>query len=203
LVPYGRDETTALQALFQYGPRYGRVLRSTRLGFQVPKDISEFVVVERLKGNATTDFGAPDAPPASDRQPLDDSDLRYFQSLLKACWRAFDAATEMAEGKSLRSGPRGGGRSLDGIIKHVLGAEAAYLSQLGGKVTKTESARLSPELVRQTILKTLRASAQGEIDEYGPRGGKRWSPRYFVRRDAWHILDHTWEVEDRLQDSTV
>ena len=31
----------------------------------------------------------------------------------------------------------------------------------------------------------------------GPRGGKRWSARYFVRRAAWHVLDHAWEIEDR------
>ena len=23
-------------------------------------------------------------------------------------------------------------------------------------------------------------------------------PRYFVRRLAWHVLDHVWEIEDRL-----
>ena len=199
----GRNETAALQALFQYGPRYEQVARSARLGFQVPKDISDFVIVERLKGNTTTDFGAPDVPPTSDTQPLDDSELRRLQSLLKACWQAFDTTAHMAQGKSLQTGTRGGGRSLDVIVQHVLGAEAAYLSQLGGKVTKTESARLSPELVRQTILKTLKAFVHGEIDEYGPRGGKRWSARYFVRRDTWHILDHNWEIEDRLADSAA
>ena len=23
------------------------------------------------------------------------------------------------------------------------------------------------------------------------------APRYFVRRAAWHVLDHAWELEDR------
>jgi hypothetical protein len=32
-----------------------------------------------------------------------------------------------------------------------------------------------------------------------PRSGKLWTPRYFVRRTAWHALDHAWEIEDRLQ----
>ena len=31
----------------------------------------------------------------------------------------------------------------------------------------------------------------------GPRGGKIWSPRFFVRYVAWHTLDHAWEIEDR------
>jgi hypothetical protein len=31
-----------------------------------------------------------------------------------------------------------------------------------------------------------------------PRQTKRpWSPRFFVRRSAWHALDHAWEIEDR------
>jgi len=195
----GRDEDTALQALFEYGPRYAKVLRGTRLGFQAPKELSAFSLVERLKGNTTTDFGAPDVSPEGDANPIDEAELRRLQSLLKACWRAFDAAVETAKGKTLRTGPRGGGRTVDGIVEHVLGSELSYLSQLGGKKPQTESL----ELTRSAILKTLRASAHGEIPEYGPRGGKRWSPRYFVRRDAWHILDHVWEIEDRLTGSVA
>jgi hypothetical protein len=198
----GRDETAALQALFECGPRYARILRPARLGFQAPKDVSAFAVVERLKGNATTDFGAPDMAPAGDAQPLDDVELRRLQTLLKACWRAFDAAVEMAEGKTLRTGPRGGGRSLDKIVEHVLGAAGqSYLISLGGKAPQPKSAALSPEPIRQACLETLVASAHGEIAAYGPRGGKRWSPRYFVRREAWHVLDHVWEIEDRLKKS--
>ena len=87
----GRDEASALQALLDYGPRYGRVLRSARLGFQAPKDVSTFVVVERLKGNTTTDFGAPDRCPSSDSKPINSAELQRFQRLLKACWRTFDA----------------------------------------------------------------------------------------------------------------
>jgi hypothetical protein len=48
------------------------------------------------------------------------------------------------------------------------------------------------------MLDGLTAAAQGKIPAQGPRGGKRWSPRYFVRRVAWHVLDHAWELEDRL-----
>src|SRR5438132_1502141 len=41
-----------------------------------------------------------------------------------------------------------------------------------------------------------RAVVEG-LPESGPRGGKIWLPRYFVRRVAWHALDHAWEIEDR------
>ena len=56
----GRDEAAALQALCDYGPRYARALQTTRLPFRAPSEASAFVVVERLTGNATTNFGAPD-----------------------------------------------------------------------------------------------------------------------------------------------
>jgi hypothetical protein len=197
----GRDEASALQALFDYGPRYARIVRPARLGFRVPSDISALTVMERLTGNATTDFGVPVRSPARDAQPLDDTELRRLQSFLTACWRAFDAAVETAQGKPLRTGPRGGGRTLDKIVEHVLGAAGqSYLTSLGGKVSRAELSLPSPESTRQAILKTLVASAHGEIAEYGPRGGKRWSPRYFVRREAWHVLDHIWEIEDRLEE---
>lgn len=195
-----RDEATALRTLFEYSPRYAQILRPARLGFQVPDDVSDFFVVERLKGNATTDFGAPDVVPANDARPPDGTELRRLQAILKVCWQAFDEAVDLAMGKTLRTGPRGGGRTLDGIVQHVLGAEQGYLTQLGGKVPKSGSLPPSLGLIRQTILETLGASARGEIAEFGPRGGKRWLPRYFVRREAWHILDHIWEIEDRLKE---
>lgn len=189
-----KDETSALQSLLEYGSRYADVLRATQLDFQAPSDVSAFEIMERLKGSATTDFGVPDKHPTSDSQPLDDAELQRLQTILKACWNAFDLAVEKAKGKVLRTGPRGGGRDLDKIVEHVFGAEqGGYLSALGGKAPSGDL-----EATRDAILKTLEASAHGEIAEYGPRGGKRWSPRYFVRRDAWHILDHVWEIEDRL-----
>lgn len=192
----GRDEAAARQGLFDYAPRYARVLSLTPLTFQPPHDLSGLVVVERLPGSATTDFGAPDAVPASDARPLDAGELLRLQTILQACWQAFDATVARAAGRALRTGPRGGGRTVDGIVQHVLEAEAAYLAQLGGKAPGPRAA----EPLRQAILDTLTAAAQGEIAPYGPRGGKRWLPRYFVRRAAWHVLDHDWEIEDRLED---
>jgi hypothetical protein len=194
----GQDEAGALQALFEYGPRYAQVLRRTRLGFVAPGDISGFIVVERLKGNATTDYGVPGLAPSVDSQPLDKAELRRLQAILKACWRTFDRVVESARGKALHTGPRGGGRTLDGIVEHVFGAETGYISSLGGKELLPETTTIFPGLLHQAILKAMKASAQGEYPTHGPRGGKRWTTRYFTRRDAWHILDHAWEIEDRI-----
>jgi len=197
----GPDEASALQALVDYAARYARILRAEEFAFQAPISISAFNVIERIKGNATTDFGAPDLAPSADAEPVNDADLQRFQSILKACWRFFDATTKSASGKELRKGPRGGGRELDGVIQHVLGSDVGYLSQLASKVKLDEAADSSEELkrVRKSIIEALTASARGEVAERGPRGGIRWKPRYFVRRVAWHVLDHAWEIEDRVR----
>ena len=196
----GGDGTSALQGLFDYGTRYARVLRNARLGFKVPEDVSAFRVTERLEGNATTDFGAPGLAPASDAEPVDSVELKRLQKILNACWRAFDENVKAATGKALQTGPRGGGRELEGIIQHLLGSDAGYVAQVGWKLEKDRVEDLDKQLdrTRQGILKGLTSSARGEIPARGPRGGLRWSPRYFVRRVAWHVLDHAWELEDRI-----
>ena len=197
----GRDEAVALRTLLEYAPRYARVLRGSRLGFRPPKDASEFAVRERLTGNATTDFGAPDQPTAHDSDPIEGPDLRRFQAVLKAGWRAFDAAAAAAQGKELRKGPRGGGRELEKIVQHLLESDAAYLGSLGVRFKFAVGGDPQAELeqTRHAILEGLSMAASGGIPEFGPRGGVRWTPRRFVRRVAWHLLDHAWEIEDRLR----
>jgi hypothetical protein len=196
-----RDEDSALQTLFDYAPRYARAIASARVGFDAPSDLSALKVSVRQKGDATTDFGAISLAIPADTEPVESDELKRWQKILKACWRMFDDAAESAQGKSLRKGPRGGGRELEKIAGHVRDVDAAYLNALGGKLKRDKN--LSPEeaiaQLRDAILMTLEASVRGEIPSHGPRGGERWTPRYFVRRLAWHILDHAWEIEDRVE----
>lgn len=195
----GKDKETALQALLDYGPRYEHVLHATQLGFEVPASTSAFVVVERLKGNATTDFGAPGIAPSVDSKSVSPGELQRLETILKACWQAFDAIVETASGKSLRTGPRGGGRQVEAMIRHLLESDKGYVNQAGWKFQEDEKGSLDQRLerTRYEIINALRASARGEIPAKGPRGGTRWTACYFVRRAAWHVLDHAWEIEDR------
>ena len=198
----GRDEDSALQALLDYEIRYERVVHAAGVPFKAPTSVAGFTVTERLQGNATTDFGAPDMSPSADALAVDAEGLEHLQTMLQACWSAFDAAVAAAQGKELSKGPRGGGRELEGIIDHVMGAEASYLVRLGGKrPDRKDGESGSPDAVsrqRKAVLDALSAAARGEFPAQGPRGGARWTPRFFVRRDAWHVLDHAWEIEDRV-----
>jgi hypothetical protein len=191
----GRDEDAAIVTLLAYAPRYADVLRGTPLTFDPPSPASSLTVVERLSGNATTEFGAPDIAPSADTKQIATKDLERFQAILKASWRALDRAADAAEGKELTKGPRGGGRDLHKIVDHVLGSDESYLSRLGAKAPRSEPHERAARL-RSTILDTLERVARDGVPA-GPRGGKRWLPRYFVRRSAWHVLDHAWEIEDR------
>jgi hypothetical protein len=194
----GRDEDDALAALLAAAPRYAGALRASGLGFRAPPSTSVFKITERLPGNATTDFGAPGAPPGSDEGRVPAPEAR-LQAILRASWRAFDVAAAAAAGLPLRKGPRGGGRDLDEIMRHVLGAEEAYLRSLGSKYAiGTGDIDEEAKRIRKAVLEAFAAAAPHGRPPPGPRGGARWSPRYFVRRVAWHVLDHAWEIEDRM-----
>ncbi len=196
----GRNEAAALDALLAAAPRYARALASAGLDFHPPTAASALAVVERLAGNATTDFGAPGLAPAADAAPIDAAELERLQAILVACWQAFDAAAAAAAGRELRRGPRGGGRDVDAIVQHVLAAEAGYLRRLAWQAARPGEGDPTAErdAIRQAVLAALAAAARGEVPERGPRGGRLWPARYFVRRVAWHVLDHAWEIEDRL-----
>src|SRR5512141_735229 len=119
----GKNEAEALESLLAYGKRYAGAVRTARLGFTSPQDVSVFRITERVAGNATTDFGTPGVPPSADERPLSEAELARVKKIWRACWREFEAVSEAAHGKALRKGPRGGGRDLDKIVEHVLGAE--------------------------------------------------------------------------------
>jgi hypothetical protein len=194
----GRNETDALAALLAYGPKYASILAGTRLGFVAPKDLTQLVVVERLPGTAGTDFGALSVAPTVDQdRSCSAADLKRFEKILRAGWRAFDQAVKSARGKTLATGPRGGGRSLEAIVTHVIGADAGYLTAVGWKAPTAAKAAEQLTVTREAILAALKTSATGGIPTQGPRGGARWTARYFVRRVAWHVMAHVWEIERR------
>ena len=196
----GRDEAAALDSLFAYGPRYAAVVDGSGVRFAPPSRVSTIRVRERVTGDATTDFGAPSIAPHADRREIDRRWLTRQTKLLRATWDAFDRAAD-GVGRSLAKGPRGGGRQLDGIVAHVVGAEASYVKMIGGRAKDFEDpdrvAAAAREGERAIVVEALERALTDGIPTRGPRGGARWTAPYFVRRAAWHVLDHAWEIEDR------
>lgn len=196
---WGRDEAAAIQALVDYAPRYAAVLRGCDLGFHAPRGGHDFTVAERHPGDASTDFGAPAAVFVADHQPMGPAGLGRSQVILLAAWMAFDRAADAAQGAVLRTGPRGGGRTLEKIMAHVIEADLAYLKRLAWKFNPDPQGDQKAQIreTREAIQAALDSAVRQGLPESGPRGGVIWTPVYFVRRVAWHVLDHAWEIEDR------
>jgi hypothetical protein len=189
----GRGEEAALETLLGYAERYAPV--AERAGLRLPTaGAARIRVVERVPGDATTDFGAPSKVAQADRKRLTAGQARRLTDLLQAGWAVFDEVVDAAPAQ-LRPGPRGGGRSRDAIRDHVVGAEVSYAR----KVRDRERApapdpadRAAVAQERAALVAVLARSSDGS--DLRPKG---WPTRYMVRRMAWHVLDHAWEIEDR------
>jgi hypothetical protein len=191
-----KTEAEALAALVAYGRRYRAVVAPSPGGFEPPGDVAALEVAHRSKGGAGTDFGVPSNEEPADQRPLAGAELERFEAVLRACWHAFDRAATAAVGVELRKGPRGGGRDLEKIVGHCVEAEEAYLRQLGFRPpTSAAAAAERWPALRRAALDRLERRAAGEPPETQVK--RPWTPRYFVRRAAWHVLDHAWEIEDR------
>ena len=112
--------------------------------------------------------------------------------MLRAAWAEFDetAARVSAE---LRLGVRGGGRSREQIVRHVLAVEGGDFSKRVKAKSDLEDL-LTPDGLaehRDRFVKAMRAWYQ----EGKPLG--KWTIPYLLRHTAYHVLDHTWEMQDR------
>ena len=185
-----KNEEAALAALAEHEGRYAAVAKEAGVAFKP----GEYVVIERVPGTATTDFGAPDRPATVEREQLSAAHARRMVALVAAAWAVLDRVAARAPA-TLRKGPRGGGRDRDAIVEHVLAAEHAYARKLGVKVPAPHRGdRQAIALMRDAILDVLGSTRAAEpVVEGG------WLPRYAARRIAWHALDHAWETENRSE----
>ena len=172
----GKTPEAALEALASYAPRYAAIPKLARIEF--PKDATNFDVVEKLAGNATTDFGAPGIPAKGESKTMTNVEHARLISLLEACWKYLDRVVAKAPAE-LRKGPRGGGRDRDKMFQHVLDAELEYGKGIGVRLKAPD---------RKALLAGFR----------NPKSDGRWPVAYAIRRTAWHALDHAWEMEDRI-----
>ena len=175
----GVGEEGAIEALLGHRDRYGDLLAAA--GLEPPAGAP--VVVERVAGGSTTDFGAPSAVAAAEAALVGGEAGARLAAVLDACWAGLDQVVATAPAQ-LRLGPRGGGRDRDEVARHVQEAERSYARKIG--------VRLPPH----TPWAEQRAALLAAIRAGGP-DDPAWPLRYLVRRTAWHVTDHAWEIVDR------
>jgi hypothetical protein len=181
-----------LAVLAAYRPRYAKVAELAGFGAAFAA-AGDFEVVEHVEGIGMTDYyGVSGRAATPEHDQMTDAECERKIALLQASWRTFDdfAARVSAE---LRKGPRGGGWEKPRIIRHVNGAEIDELApKVGVKVpleTRDDAEALSA--YRDAFVEGIR--------EHHARGepARSWALQFLIRRCAWHMLDHAWELEDR------
>ena len=78
------------------------------------------------------------------------------------------------------------------MIDHTFESERSYARQVG--VRTPNGAMATPAGLqehRDAVCQAIR-----EINVSGATIA-RWPLRYFIRRAAWHVMDHAWEMEDK------
>lgn len=182
-----KTEESAIDRFLDYADRYRVVAERAGVAF----DLGDPVVVERVKGGATTDFGAPEKMPEADLAPVDAATAARDVALLRASWALFDEVAAITP-EELRKGPRGGGRDRTKMVGHVEEAERSYARMLGVR-HKPYSSTADRDAMREELAAVLAQPWEG------PPAPKGWAPRYATRRITWHVLDHLWEMQDRTE----
>ena len=188
----GKTEAEAVEKIARYVPRYLPIAKRVRLGSELATQTKP-EVIGRYRGTGSTDFwGISFAPSPLDREPFDAPLFERKVRLLRAAWAEFDetAARVSAE---LRPGVRGGGRSRDQIVRHVLVNEGGDFSKRVKAKSELEDLITPGGLAdhRDRFVKAMR----GWYSEGKPLGN--WTIPYLLRHTAYHVLDHTWEMQDR------
>jgi hypothetical protein len=181
-----------LAVLAAYRPRYAKVAELAGFGAEFGAT-GEFEVVERLDGIGMTDFyGLSGRPAAPEHEPMTSAECERKIALLRAAWSTFDDLAARVS-PELRKGPRGGGWELGRIIRHVNGAEIdEFAPKVGVKVPlETRDDAEALRAYRDAFVEGIRERhACGEP-------ARSWALQFLIRRCAWHMLDHAWELEDR------
>ena len=181
-----------LAVLNDYRDRFAKVAELAGYGDEFER-LGDLDVVEEVDGIGMTDYyGVSGRPATAELEPMTDADFDRKLAILRASWTTFDdtAARVSAE---LRKGPRGGGRDKDHIIRHANGAEIDEFAPKVGVKVPLES-RDDPGALR-----AYRDAFADAIRDHHVRGepARSWALQFLIRRCAWHMLDHAWELEDR------
>ena len=189
----GNVEEGALRVLESYRPRYAKVAELAGLSDEF-RVAGELAVVERLEGIGMTDFyGLSGRSAGPEQDQMTEAECERKIALLRAAWTYFDDVAARVS-HELRKGPRGGGRDWDAIIQHANGSEIVEFAKKVGVRSSSDAWREPDELRahRDAFCAAIR-----ETNARGAAAGSWWTVQFLIRRCAWHMLDHAWEMEDR------
>jgi hypothetical protein len=65
----------------------------------------------------------------------------------------------------------------------------------GAAISVADPLRIQQQRPPRTSWDQQRAALAAALRAGAPGGA--WPARYVIRRTAWHVLDHAWEIEDR------
>ena len=182
----------AVEVLETYRDRFAKVADRAGYGAEFAR-LGELDVVEEVEGIGMTDYyGVSGRTASAELDPMTDADFQRKVALLRASWSIFDDTAERVSDE-LRKGPRGGGREKERIIRHANGAEIDEFAKKVGVKVPLET-RDDPE-----ALAIYREEFAAAIRDHHDRGApaRSWALQFLIRRCAWHMLDHAWELEDR------
>jgi hypothetical protein len=152
-------------------------------------------VVEDRVGTGSTDFwGISFSPSSTEHEQLDEPDLERRIKLLRAAWAYFDGIAARVS-PEMRTGPRGGGRDRDHIIRHVLRVERLDFAKQVGMLLEDDPALTADELRqhRETYIEAIRDYNAGKVE----KKMRSWTLPFLIRHSAFHTLDHAWEMQDK------
>lgn len=181
-----------LAVLNDYRGRYAQVAALAGYGDEFAR-LGNLDVVEEVEGIGMTDYyGVSGRTATAEAGAMTVVELDRKLALLRSSWSTFDdAATRVSS--ELRKGSRGGGRDKDRIIRHVNGSEIHEFAPKVGVKVEMETMD-DPE-----DLRSYRNAFADAIRSHNDRGepARSWALQFLIRRCAWHMLDHAWELEDR------
>jgi hypothetical protein len=191
----GKSADDAIAKLTSYLLRYLKVAHRAGLGTDFERETKPTVVGQHT-GTGSTDFwGISFAPSEEDREPVDEKTFERRLALLRAAWAEFDeVAARVSE--ELRPGVRGGGRSRDAIVRHVLVVEGSdFAARVKVPTDFEDPVARAPAHRKAHRDRFLKAMREWRVENKPI--GRTWTLSYLLRHTAYHVLDHTWEMEDR------
>lgn len=205
-VAYGKDQPSALlecpRAVLEYTSWAARhagseVFESGHMDFRLVETYQVYSIDEQF--NEVQDGLEINAFFRDDWRPLSEAETALAANLVT--WAREDLLATVAElPAEILDAPHEGQRwTMRGIVAHMATAQWWYLDRMGAGGARSALPK-DPFQRLDTVFARLMDTLPGLAGSRQVVGldGEFWSPRKFVRRSVWHLLDHIRHVHQLL-----